>query len=175
MGDSLKKIGNNKIMYWEYIINTDRQLISEQGTFLWLSKGDQKAETESQIVVAQYQALQTKYYAKNLLNTETHNKCRLYQQFDETIHHISACPILAKEHYIKIHDRVCAQQHFSICKEKGVQLDNKHRYEHVPKSVETSKRCKVAILWNQQIHTDRIIPNSKPNIITVIMKREHVC
>jgi len=49
-------------------------------------------------------------------------------------------------------------------------IGQNHWYEHVPKSVETSKRCKVAILWNQQIQTDRIIPNSKPNIITVIMK-----
>jgi len=38
-----------------------RQLISEEDTFLWLSKGDLKAETESEIVAAQDQALQTKY------------------------------------------------------------------------------------------------------------------
>jgi hypothetical protein len=41
--------------------NIDRQLISEEETFLWLSKGDLKAETESEIVAAQDQALQTKY------------------------------------------------------------------------------------------------------------------
>jgi len=35
-------------------------------------------------------------------------KCRLCQQFDETIDHIiSACPILTKEKYIKRHDSVC--------------------------------------------------------------------
>ena len=32
---------------------------------------------------------------------------------------ISACPVLAKEQYIKRHDRVCAQLHFNICKETG--------------------------------------------------------
>jgi hypothetical protein len=53
-------------------------------------------------------------------------KCRLCQQFDETIDHVmSACPILAKEQYIKRHDTVCAQLHFNICKETGVQLDQK--------------------------------------------------
>ena len=66
---------------------------------------------------------------------------------------ISTCPILAKEQYIKRHDRVCAQLHFNICKETGVQLDKKHCYEHVPKSVETS-RGKVTILWNQQVQTN---------------------
>jgi len=100
------------------------------------------------------------------LNTETDSKCRLCQQFDETIDHIiSACPILAKEQHIKRHDRVCAQLHFNICKETGVQLDKKHWYEHVAESVETSQGGKVTILWNQQVQTDRNIPNNKPDII----------
>jgi hypothetical protein len=34
----------------------------------------------------------------------------------------------------------------------------------VPKSVETSQRGKVIILWNQQVQTDRNIPNNKPDI-----------
>ena len=32
------------------------------------------------------------------------------------------------------------------------------------KSVETSQRGKVTISWNQQIQTDRTIPNNKPDI-----------
>jgi hypothetical protein len=44
-------------------------------------------------------------------------------------------------------------------------LDKKHWYEHVPKLVETSQGGKVTILWNQQLQTDRTIPNSKPDII----------
>ena len=111
-------------MHGQYIRNIDRQLISEEDTFLWLSKGDLKAETESEIVAVQDQALQTKYYATKILNTETDSKCRLCQRFDETIENIiSACPILVKEKYIKRHDRVCAQLHFNICKETGVQLE----------------------------------------------------
>jgi len=134
-------------MHGQYIRNIDRQLISEEDTFLWLSKGDLKAETESEIVAAQDQAIQTKYYTTKILNTETDSKCRLCQQFDETTDHIiSACPILAKEQYIKRHDRVCVQLHFNICKETGIQLDKKHWYEHVPKSVETGQGGKVTIL-----------------------------
>jgi hypothetical protein len=91
-------------MQGQYIRNTDRPLISEEDTFLWLSKGDLKAETESEIVAAQDQALETKYYTTKILNSETDGKCRLCQQFDETIDHISACPILAKEQYIKRQD-----------------------------------------------------------------------
>jgi hypothetical protein len=78
---------------------------------------------------------------------------------------MSTCPILAKEQYIKRHDRVCTQLHFNICKELGVKLDSERWYEHVPKSVETSQVGKVTILCNQQVQTDRTIPNNKPDII----------
>jgi hypothetical protein len=44
-------------------------------------------------------------------------------------------------------------------------MDIKHWYEHVPKSVETSQGGKATILWNQQVQTDRAIPNNKPDII----------
>jgi hypothetical protein len=60
---------------------------------------------------------------------------------------------------------VCVQLHFNICKETGVQLDKKHWYEHAPKSVETGQGGSVTILWNQQVQTDRTIPNNKPDII----------
>jgi hypothetical protein len=136
-------------MHGQYIRSIDKQLISEDDTFLWLSKGNLKAETESEGVAAQDQALQTKYHAAKLLQTEKDSECRLCHQFEETVDHIiSACRILAKEQYIKRHDRVCAQLHFNICKELGVKLDSELWYEHVPKSVETSQVGKVTILWN---------------------------
>jgi hypothetical protein len=47
----------------------------------------------------------------------------------------------------------------------GLQLDKKHWYEYVPKSVVTIQGGKVTILWNQQEQTDRTIPNNKPDII----------
>ena len=76
MGEILKeKWKNNKVMHGRYIRNIDRHLISEEDTFLWLSKGDLKAGTESEIVAAQDQALQTKYYATKILSTETDSKC----------------------------------------------------------------------------------------------------
>jgi len=66
-------------------------------------------------------------YATKILNTETDSKCRLCQHFDETMGDIiTACPILAKEQYIKRRDGVCAQLHFNICKETViVKLDKK--------------------------------------------------
>ena len=76
MRDVLKEKWKNKVMHEQYIRNIDRQLISEEDTFLWLSKGDLKAETESEIVAAQDQALkrntmQQKYWAqKQIANAD---------------------------------------------------------------------------------------------------------
>jgi hypothetical protein len=63
----------------------DKQLISEEGTFLWLWRGDLKTETESKLIASHNQVLQTKYHTTRILPTETHSKCRLSQQFDKTI------------------------------------------------------------------------------------------
>jgi hypothetical protein len=73
--------------------------------------------------------------------------------------------IMAKEQSIKRHDRVCAQLHFNMWKETGVKLDMQLLYEHVPKSVEINQMGKVTILWNQQVQTDRTVPNNKPDVV----------
>jgi hypothetical protein len=67
LGESLKRKWESKVMDGHYIRSTDRQLINEEYTFLWLSRGDLKAETESEIIAAQDQALQTKYHATKIL------------------------------------------------------------------------------------------------------------
>jgi hypothetical protein len=47
----------------------------------------------------------------------------------------------------------------------GVKLDKETCVEHVPKFVQTSGQGKVIVLWNQQVQTDRNIPNNKADII----------
>jgi hypothetical protein len=97
--------------------------------------------------------MQQKYYKqKQIVNAE------FLKQFDETVEHIiSACPIKAKERQIKRHDRNC----------------DTHWYDLIPKSVETSHEGNVTILWNQQVRTDRTIPNNKPDVIIHDNKKEH--
>ena len=38
LGESLKEKWKNKVLRGQYVRNIDRQLISEEDTFLWLSK-----------------------------------------------------------------------------------------------------------------------------------------
>jgi hypothetical protein len=64
-------------MHGQYIRSMDRQLVSEEDAFLWLSRGDLQGETESEIIAAKDQALQTKYHVAKILHTETDSKCKL--------------------------------------------------------------------------------------------------
>ena len=70
---------------------------------------------------------------------------------------ISACPILAIEQYIKRHGRMCAQLYFNICKEIGVKLDNKHRFDHLRKISRTSHEDKITILPNRKCKPTELI------------------
>ena len=69
LGGSLKKKWESKLMHGQYIRSKDRQLTGEEDTFLWLSSGDLKGETECEIIEVQDQALQTKYHAIKILQT----------------------------------------------------------------------------------------------------------
>jgi hypothetical protein len=91
-------------MHGQYIRSMYRQLINEEGLFLWLLRGDLKEESESEIITGQVQASQTKYHATKLLQQKQITNA----DSDEKVeHNISACPILIKEQYIKRHARVC--------------------------------------------------------------------
>jgi hypothetical protein len=65
--------------------------------------------------------------------------------------------------------------HIVICFSSRAVTDNDHfngdddedddNNNNLPKSVETSQGRKVTLLWNQQVQTDRTIPNNKPDIV----------
>jgi len=59
-------------MHGQYTIRKVRQLIGEEGTIIWLSSGDLKAETESEIS-AHGQALQRTCHAAKILQKHKAN------------------------------------------------------------------------------------------------------
>ena len=59
------------MLHGQYIRSVDRQLIGGEDTLLWLWREDLKGETGSEIKAAQDQALQTKYPATKILQTES--------------------------------------------------------------------------------------------------------
>jgi hypothetical protein len=84
-------------MHGHYTRSVDRQFISEEDTFLCLLREDLKGETESEIIAAQDQAIQTKYHVTKILQKETDSKHRLCKQFDEIIKHIISALSMERE------------------------------------------------------------------------------
>jgi hypothetical protein len=68
-------------LHGQYIVSIDRQPICEEETFLWESRGELRADTESKTTAAQDHTIK-------ILQTETDSKCGLCLQFDETVDHI---------------------------------------------------------------------------------------
>ena len=74
MWETLNKECESKVLHGQYIRSVDRQFIGGEDMLLWLLRGDLKGETGSEIMAAQDQALQTKYHATKILQTETESK-----------------------------------------------------------------------------------------------------
>jgi hypothetical protein len=72
--------------------------------------GNPEAEIQSEIIAAQVQALQTKYYETKILKTETGSKCKLCQQYDgQTGLYYISVPRIGKRTMYKRYDRECAE------------------------------------------------------------------
>ena len=69
-----------------------------------------------------------------------------------------------KHEYLKRHHKTCRYLPWNICREYGMDGLPKEWYDHVPTPVTTVSSC--TVLYNQQIHhTDRTVPDNKPDII----------
>jgi hypothetical protein len=119
----------------------DEKLVDKEQFYPWLKFGDIKREIESIIVAAQDQAINTNYFKRNILKEEIESRCRLCKEYKETIDHLtSGCPILEKNEYVIIHDKVCTHLHYSICKTLGIET-TENWYSHIPKPVCQHERC----------------------------------
>jgi hypothetical protein len=111
-----------------------------------------KEETESTIVAAQDQAVSTNYFKNKILKEVVDRKCRVCQQQEEAIDHLtSGCPILAKNEYLMRHDKFGAHLHYSICKTRGIATTDKwraraHTHTHTQRTV--CEHEYMTDLWN---------------------------
>lgn len=166
VSNEIRRTWKEKPMHGQYPRLMDEETVAKDWSTLWLSSGELKGETESLIVAAQDQALNTRYRQKRIHGTRIDGRCRLCHEFDETIDHVVAgCPVLAKKEYIERHDRVGTQVHFQLCKELGVKVGTEKWYQHQPERVMNSEDGKVTIIWDTQVRTDRNVGSNRPDII----------
>ena len=87
------------------------------------------------------------------MKEEIESKCRLCKQHEEFLDHLnSGCHIVAKNKYLKRHDKNCQILYYKICKDLGIENTEKW-FTHMPKPLR--EVGDVTVLWNQAVHTDR--------------------
>ena len=124
------------------------------------------------VIAAQDQSLATRSYHHNIIKDGTDPKCRMCNQYDETIDHIvSGCPTLARTEYIQRHNRAAGYIHWKICKHFGLPAADKW-YEHKPETV--TENTSVTVLWDMPVNTDREIKANRPDII-IKNKEDKTC
>eukprot|EP00112_Aurelia_sp_Birch-Aquarium-sp1_P003300 Seg1367.7 transcript_id=Seg1367.7/GoldUCD/mRNA.D3Y31 product="Retrovirus-related Pol polyprotein from type-1 retrotransposable element R2" pseudo=true protein_id=Seg1367.7/GoldUCD/D3Y31 len=166
---------NEKISAWkekrlhgQFAKDTDA--IKTNESFNWLCKGELKRETESLILAAQEQALNTNSIKARIYRLQENDKCRLCGAAVENVTHIiSGCKKLAQKEYKRRHDKVASFIHWLLCKKYDLKYTEK-LYQHQPAPVVENDRHK--LLWDFSMQTDRVIEHRRPDIVIVDWKEK---
>uniref|UniRef100_H2ZUK9 Reverse transcriptase domain-containing protein n=1 Tax=Latimeria chalumnae TaxID=7897 RepID=H2ZUK9_LATCH len=156
--DKGKKAWEEKPLHGQFLRNANCVYIDLTASFQWLRGSGIKGETESFIMSAQDQALNIRYYQKQILKSSIDSQCRMCHHHSEHLDHILACPVLAPTEYLNRHSRAASYIHWYVYKQFNMEVTDKW-YQHQPRKTE------VTILWDMHVHTDRIISANKTDIV----------
>ena len=106
----------------------------------------------------------TEQYQSEIIKNRANPKCRLCNEYNETIDHIvSGCAaVLAKSEFVQRHDQAASYMHWKICKAFSLPVAD-NWYNHNPETVISNGQ--VTLIWDMQVHTDNEIKANKPDII----------
>ena len=137
--------------------------IDETEIYTWLTNSGLKSETEGLIIAAQDQSLMTKQYQNEIMKNGMNPKCRLCNQYNETVDHIvSGCPVLAKSEFMQRHDKAASYIHLKISKAFSLPVTDKW-YNYNSETVFGNDQ--VTFICDMQVNTDKEIKANKPDII----------
>ena len=160
----------NRFMHGQFT----RQIkeFASKKSWQWLKRGCLKRQTESLLIAAQDQALETNYHKARIERRRESAKCRICKEKAETVTYlVSECSKLAQKEYKRRHDKIATAVHWSILKTNNLP-HSKHWYEHKAEAVMENE--KVKILWDFNISVDKLINARRPDIF-VIKKEPKEC
>ena len=161
--EQIRIIWEQKPLHGQYLKRLKRPDVNETETHKWLKSSGLKSETEGLIIAAQDQSLMTKQYQSEIMKNGMNPKCRLCNQYNETIDHIvSGCPVLAKSEFMQRHDKAASYIYWKISKAFNLSVADKW-YNRGPDTVVCNDQ--VTLIWDMEVHTDKEIKANKPDII----------
>ena len=125
--------------------------------------------TRENLIAAENNAIRTNHTKRRIGKTQQNSKCRLCDDRDETINHISECSKLAQKEYKTRHDWVGKVIHWDICKKFKFEHANKW-YMHNPAPVLENDSHK--LLWDFDAQTDHLISARRPDFIIINQKKK---
>jgi hypothetical protein len=124
------------------------KLVDKEQSYRWLKFGDIKGESGCSRGNSGSGCFKRKRFVKE----GTESKWRLCKECEEVDNLTSGCPIMAKNEYIIIPDKLCEHLYYSACKKLGIQAAE-NRYSHITKAVYGHED--ITVLWNRGVQTDR--------------------
>ena len=167
-----KAVVTNMPLHGQFQTHLHSDHIDKKTSLFWLKDGRLKGHTESEVFAIQDQAVKTKYIEKHIYRTREDDKCRLCNEYKETIHHItSGCPIYAQILYLMRHNNVARYIHHRIASSFSLLEDTSVAwYNHEPLPVIENDVIKV--LWDFDIETDKHVTSNRPDIVIVDKKEK---
>ena len=151
--------------YFKWLISN----ISYEKTWTWLRKGNLMRVTESLLIAAQNNAIETNHIKVRIDKTQQNSKCRLCGNRGEMINHISEWSKLAQKQYQTRHDWVSKMIHWELCKKFKFDHMNKS-YMHNPTSVLENDLHKLPRGFD--IQTDHLISARRSDLIIINKKKK---
>ena len=131
-----------KKLHGKFAKDTDD--IKTDESFNWLCKEELKRETESLILAAQEQALNTNSVKASIYHLQENDKCALCSDAAEKVTHIvTGCKKIAQKEYKRRHDKVASFIYCLLCKKYDLKHTDKW-YQHQPATVVENKRYKLS-------------------------------
>ncbi|XP_062816932.1 uncharacterized protein LOC134293409 [Anolis carolinensis] len=159
---------HNKTLHGKFLDKIEGKADKEK-TWLWLTNGTLKKETEGLILAAQEQDIRTKAIQAKIEKSADDPKCRLCKETDETIDHIlSCCKKIAQTDYKQRHNYVAQMIHWNLCLKYHLPAA-KNWWDHKPAKVLENEHAK--ILWDFRIQTDKVLEHNTPDM-TVVEKKK---
>ena len=137
--------------------------VTNRESYVWLSEGRLRPQTEALILAAQDDVLHTRWYQNRILRNSSLLMCRECGKAIETVKHIlNMCEPKGFSLYKERHDRAILIVLWRMSKEYGFKQEEPW-YKLEAKPVYENRSVK--ILWDPSIPTDEEITERKPDLV----------
>lgn len=157
-----------KPLHGRFPAELDSPYVDKRLSHEWLVCGSLFPETEGFMLAIQDQVINTRSYAKHILNDSgvDSDLCRRCSDAKETIHHIIAgCQVIAQTDYKNRHDKVAKIIHQKIAKQHALITEEQPYYKYTPAKILEGEG--LMLYWDRTLLTDRTIGANRPDITLV--------